>query len=266
MKNYNRCSNLLLLKCLIAFIIPSCLLLAQDGTENSQSYRREFDLDKDGNPEYVEIVPRKIRVFNEGENNTYTEIPFQKNYTNNEAFFETLYQLRVIKGDGNAQKVIWQDDDNEFSFVSSELGIEYINCVGDIDGDGTVELVSNAAQSDISPAFIRILTWKNNKFNWDDSTYYFGTVLSENEPYTIDKEFKPCSHNLMDEYFEKISKNPNLKEKNFVWIMNFLEVKSPGTVIADIYSSNGYYGKAEMKRDGKSFMIVNWVEAMKKIE
>ena len=70
----------------------------------------------------------------------------------------------------------------------------------------------------------------------------------------------------MDEYFDKEAKKSKIKDKSFVWIMNLLEVESPGVVIADIYSSDGYYGKAEMKRVNKAFKIVKWIEEMKKID
>ena len=109
MKKYFYKIQLLALLSVITLLIPYYSASAQDDVEESQLYRREFDLDQDGNPEFVEIVPNKIRIYKEGQK-SFKEIPYEKKLIQiMKLSLKFSYQLRVIKEVGSKKKVVWKD-------------------------------------------------------------------------------------------------------------------------------------------------------------
>ena len=77
-----------------------------------------------------------------------------------------FYQLVVRKADNS---VLWEgprgmDPDAPLAFGSWHGGVSLPEFVGDIEGDGVVELIAEAPRSDVSPAFWRVFRWKNGAF------------------------------------------------------------------------------------------------------
>jgi len=57
-----------------------------------------------------------------------------------------------------------KDAEDPLVFGEWDFGISMPEVVGDIDGDGRVELVAHAPQSDVSPTSFRVLRWTGNQF------------------------------------------------------------------------------------------------------
>lgn len=78
----------------------------------------------------------------------------------------TFYQLLVTAADG---RVLWRspellDVQHPMVFGSFDFGVTLPEIAGDIDGDGTVEMLVPAPQSDVSPTFFRVFRWTGNAF------------------------------------------------------------------------------------------------------
>ncbi|MCX7718776.1 MAG: VCBS repeat-containing protein [Candidatus Sumerlaeaceae bacterium] len=77
-----------------------------------------------------------------------------------------FFHLEVANGEG---RVIWTgpkdlDPDNRLVFGNLEFGQTMPTVIADIDGDGAVELVAGAPQSDVSPRWFRVLRWSHGAF------------------------------------------------------------------------------------------------------
>lgn len=78
----------------------------------------------------------------------------------------TFYQVRVLGNDGS---LLWEgpkvtDTENPMVFGDWHFGFSLPELAADIDGDGAVELVTPAPQSDVSPTWYRLLKWKGGRF------------------------------------------------------------------------------------------------------
>lgn len=96
------------------------------------------DLDRDGRPE--RIFWTRFRETGEG---------------------ETFFQLKVLRADGSA---LWEgpksvDRDHPLAFGDWDYGSSLPQLAADIDGDGAVELLAPAPQSDVSPTWYRVFRW-----------------------------------------------------------------------------------------------------------
>lgn len=77
-----------------------------------------------------------------------------------------FYHLEVRDHTG---KIIWTgpdelDAENSLVFGEWHFGISLPQVIGDVDGDGAVELIAAAPQSDISPTVFRVLRWESREF------------------------------------------------------------------------------------------------------
>jgi len=77
-----------------------------------------------------------------------------------------FFQVRVLDDDG---QLLWEsprviDTENPLAFGNWHFGFSLPEIAADIDGDGAVELVTPAPQSDVSPTYFRVLRWQNGQF------------------------------------------------------------------------------------------------------
>lgn len=78
----------------------------------------------------------------------------------------TFYQIVVKDVQGS---ILWEspeilDASHPLAFGEWDFGISLPQLAGDVDRDGKVELLVPAPQSDVSPAFFRVLEWTGNAF------------------------------------------------------------------------------------------------------
>lgn len=136
-----------------------------------------------------------------------------------------FYQVRVIKGDGS---VLWEspkslDMENPFVFGNWHFGSSLPQLAADIDGDGAIELVTPAPQSDVSPAFFKVLHWKSGRFVMARS----GILLES-----------PSSPG------SGLFKWSDSEASEGTWISAFLGVKKNGNLQVEIFE---YRGNADVK-------------------
>jgi hypothetical protein len=77
-----------------------------------------------------------------------------------------FYRVLVTDNDGS---LLWEspsltDTENPLVFGSWHFGISLPELAADIDGDGAIELVAPAPQSDVSPTSFRTLRWQGGRF------------------------------------------------------------------------------------------------------
>ena len=77
-----------------------------------------------------------------------------------------FYQVRVTAKDGG---LLWEgpkvaDIENPLVFGDWHFGLSLPDLAADIDGDGIVEMLTPAPQSDVSPTYFRVLRWKGGRF------------------------------------------------------------------------------------------------------
>lgn len=110
-----------------------------------------------------------------------------------------FYYLAVKDSEGNT---IWTgpkdlDPANKLVFGEWDYGCSMPQLAGDVDGDGAIELIAPAPQSDVSPTTFRVMRWTggafepvretqllerpagSDKFPWKNSEEYLGTWISE---------------------------------------------------------------------------------------
>jgi|GEM_PF-1706400 len=103
----------------------------------------QADLDKDGKPEQINLVPFESDPLKSG-----------------------LRYMLVVKKNNEE---IWRDSGKEFPCYIGDFGVEDLQLVGDIDNDGYIELLIPDRVSDVSPSGFRILQWNGKRFVLKDS-------------------------------------------------------------------------------------------------
>jgi hypothetical protein len=78
----------------------------------------------------------------------------------------TFHQILVKDANG---AILWKSpavmkEDHPLAFGEFHFGITLPQWAGDVDGDGAVELIVPAPQSDVSPCFFRLFRWKESAF------------------------------------------------------------------------------------------------------
>jgi hypothetical protein len=132
-------------KTLILALLTTVPLLAQTLPKNGQAYESvSIDLNGDGRPEKISLV-------------AYNVDPDEESFWG---------RLQVSDGSG---KVIWQGPTatrpgQPFAFGMWPWGATGLEWVGDIDGDGKVELVAKAPISDVRPATFHRYRWNGQAF------------------------------------------------------------------------------------------------------
>ncbi|NLI76441.1 MAG: YARHG domain-containing protein [Candidatus Riflebacteria bacterium] len=109
---------------------------------NGHRVRERLDLDGDGTPEEISLRPAG----------------------HDPAGDATRFHLVVEKVTGTSRQCLWEDTANEFPFVIADFGVEDLAAVGDLDGDGRIEIVSTEPASDVSPVRFRLLRWDGKRF------------------------------------------------------------------------------------------------------
>ena len=186
---------------------------------NLANQHYSYDLDSDGRIEDILLVPS-------GEND--------------EGQFYSLLVLDDKAG------IIWSgakelNTENPLVFGEWHYGISMPEVIGDIDGDGVIELVAPAPQSDVSPTVFRILRWENGAFKLVressllEKSLNSGKFLWENNDQTLG-----------------------------TWVSSFQSINSPGEVTGEITDYRGgsevKMRIAELRKDASGFEIVRWID------
>lgn len=178
-------------------------------------------------------------------------------YSENGEIIRYCGQLAVMKKKGDKYETIWEGpklkdeeifEKNEFRFVFADFGLEPIEAVGDIFGDGKIYLISPVAQSDVSPASYRVYVWNKNKFEF------------------VKFESLICRGEAADKF--KWEKSAG-EAKNLSWVGRIKSVAAPGEIEAEIWALSGEttkLGRAVLKVSGDGFDVTKWTEPLKKME
>jgi len=158
------------------------------------------------------------------------------------------YQIRVTDASG---KLIWEspkvkDIDNPLVFGNWDFGYSLPELVTDIDGDGAVELVAPAPQSDVSPTCFRVFRWKGDRF----VPVRVGILLesprgSGSFPWSQSEDYQGR------------------------WISSFKKANPDGTLRVAVFEYDGETatgeGEALVTRTPKGYQFRKWVVPMKSL-
>ncbi len=131
-------------------------------------------------------------------------------------------------------------------FTCRDWGIYWPGAVGDLDGDGMVELIAQEPQSDVSPSSFILARWNGNSFElvsngWSLLEHPLGSGIFHQEQYEYDGQ--PVT-----------------------WIMDVKGVDSPGVARATIYSfgaqGNTLVGVAQVSMNEQGARILQWLEPL----
>ena len=180
------------------------------------------DLDRDGKPEQISWV-KFATTEEEGD----------------------FYQVRVLDDDGS---LIWEgpkvkDIMNPFAFGSWHFGVSIPEIAADIDGDGAVEMVTPAPQSDVSPAYFRVLRWTGGRFVEAES----GSLL----------ESRAGSGRFP---WQKTEQGQG------TWISSFKAVKPDGSLLVEVFEYRGgadaKMGEALVSAVPGGFQVKQWTRPL----
>lgn len=143
---------------------------------------------------------------------------------------------------------LWEGPTGEspFLFICRDWGFYWPNVIGDIDGDGVVELLAQQPQSDVSPSSFFMARWTGAGFvpvsrGWSLLENPMGSGRFVKAQYTYDG--KPVS-----------------------WIMDVELLKKNGELRVTVYQDNGggnvRTGKAWARMDEGGARIIRWSEPM----
>ncbi|MCB1231156.1 MAG: hypothetical protein KDN19_12850 [Verrucomicrobiae bacterium] len=207
-----------------------CLILACLGwlsisvrAEEVRPSDMTVDLDGDGRPERITWVK-------------FTE-------TEDEGEF---FQVRVMDAAGG---LLWEgpkvtDTENPLVFGNWHFGYSLPELAADIDGDGAIELVTPAPQSDVSPTWYRIIRWQGGRF-------------------------VPVRMGMLLETPRGTGKFPWSKSDEWqgTWISSFLGVESDGSLRVEVFEYGGgvttRQGEALVGIEKDGYVVKRWTRPLK---
>jgi hypothetical protein len=160
-----------------------------------------------------------------------------------------FYQLVVQDDTGNE---IWagpkaMDTENPLVFGVWDWGVSLPQALGDIDGDGRVELVAEAPRSDVSPASFRVFSWTGSEFKPVRTLPLLETPAGSGfYPWAQSERYMGC---WIDK-FEKVGAGGEVT----VGMMEYTEGKPPRT------------GKAVVTAEKNGYRLKKWVSPLKPFE
>lgn len=193
------------------------------------------DLDGDGVPEKIALSSYNLQYYEK-------EI---------QGYFGQLVVFKSVK---NKYVAVWQSPklsykqgskmpSNKYRFYFGDVGMEPLEVVGDIFGDGKIEILSPAMQSDVRPAQYRMYVWDGKKFEY------------AKEGYLLADSIKIGKFEWKNDYIFKDGAflNP--------WISYFSELTKPGYLVGNIVSYTGsstsFFGQAYIKGEKDFFKVIN---------
>jgi hypothetical protein len=212
-------------KTLLATLILSAMGWTQPLPKQGQVYQtRKIDLTGDGKPDRVELVA--YRIHKESDSH--------------------WGQLRVVDARG---KLLWKapqasQAQEPFAFGSWPYGNSDLEWLGDLEGDGVVDLISQRSISDLRPATYRRYRWTGKAFE----------VL----PAKMLLESGADSGNFTwSNPFEWDGQKP------LTWVMS---LSGSPKLVATIYSAqsggSGRQGQAQMIGSAAGMKVSNWLKKM----
>ena len=158
-----------------------------------------------------------------------------------------FYQLVVQDDTG---KEIWagpktMDTDDPLVFGVWDWGVSLPQALGDIDGDGRVELVAEAPRSDVSPASFRVFGWTGSEFKPVRTLPLLETPAGSGfYPWAQSERYMGC---WIDK-FEKVGAGGEVT----VGMMEYTEGKPPRT------------GKAVVTAEKNGYRLKKWISPLKR--
>lgn len=183
------------------------------------------DLDGDGRPETISLK----KTPGSGPDSTMGE----------------MWYLVVLDDDGTE---LWtspktKDPGNPLAFGQWDYGECMPEVVGDVDGDGKVELMATGPQSDVSVRPVKMLRWTEGAFR---------LVKQSSLPETA-----PTGSDIYG--WGDPSRDPNGRR----WISRFFRVRPDGKSVVEITDYAGgtqvKNGKAVIEPTAKGFHVANWI-------
>lgn len=210
---------------MIVFLGIGFALAQSDSPANmkeGQTYQSFYaDLNKDGHLEKI-----AVRVYGVSE-------------------WEWFAQVIVFDSSG---KIIWKgpankNRNNPLVFGSFDYGSALPEVVGDMDGDGRIEMIATTPVSDVRPQPFRLFRWDGTKF-----VYIFMKTLME----------KPAGSGVF------VWSKPGPPDG--CWITDLKGVKGYKNFIASIFEFNKEKtrgGSAEVSSSSAGFKVVKWIKPLK---
>ncbi len=157
-----------------------------------------------------------------------------------------FFQVRVLDDDGG---LLWEgpkvtDTENPLVFGNWHFGYSLPELAADIDGDGAVELVTPAPQSDVSPTWFRVIRWQGGRF-------------------------VPARMGSLLESPRGTGKFPWSKSDEWqgTWISSFLGVEADGSFRVQVFEYGGgvttRQGEALVGIEPDGYVVKRWTKPLK---
>jgi len=175
------------------------------------------------------------------------------------------FHLVVKKVKDGKESLLWKSPDYDTSFSSEkgqeyrffigDPGIEDVDVIGDIDGDGKIELVSAEMQSDVSPTSFRVYRWTGKEFKHLFTKYLFAEEPSDpkNFAWGKNREITEATALTWAAGFGKV-------EKPGVVIINVTYYKSPAPKSMENSTVKGGIARAGASKNG--FKLMEWTKKL----
>lgn len=122
----------------------------------------------------------------------------------------TSYRLRIEVN----KKIFWEDKEGRFPLFIGDGGVEEIAFAGDLDHDGSPDLLLSDAQSDVGPASFRWLHYEEGRF----------VQVLQNSLLTLERDSQTLQWST-----------PPDQSGDICWLMKFQGLEAPGLVRAELW-------------------------------